>query len=297
MFHQKQKKPRPLGYVHYVPKTPQANSLNIIKLLPSPQSNKEKLKEDIQNKVKLKEDIHNNVKLKEDTHNKVKLKEDSHHNVTAVSVSEDVKDTLVAVFEEPTDQNTVTHFSLTQDTINSHDKCKKTIEEGLKREKELKNETELLCRQLEELKVALSRKEEENKQLQNQLETQETQFRAQLSQEKTTHGQTRAFLQETKEKLMMENERIERLIEEHRKNIEKHKQESQKHLAETVAGKDSVITDRDQKLARLKTQMADALKGNSWERQQQLDELTKELSRIQEENDVLRRSIKSMKKK
>ncbi|GFO15082.1 grip and coiled-coil domain-containing protein 2-like [Plakobranchus ocellatus] len=70
----------------------------------------------------------------------------------------------------------------------------------------------------------------------------------------------------------------------------------EKRLSDITAEKDAQIADRDQKLSRLKSQMADALKGNSWERQQQLEELTKELSRIQEESDLLRMKIKSLSK-
>ena len=38
----------------------------------------------------------------------------------------------------------------------------------------------------------------------------------------------------------------------------------EKQLADTVASKDAEIADKDLKLSRLKAQMADALKGNSW---------------------------------
>ncbi|CAG2204224.1 unnamed protein product [Mytilus edulis] len=61
--------------------------------------------------------------------------------------------------------------------------------------------------------------------------------------------------------------------------------------------KDKELALRDEKLNRLKKQMADALKGNSWERQQQLEELTKELARLQEECDTLRMKLKSFKSK
>ncbi|CAG5135789.1 unnamed protein product [Candidula unifasciata] len=267
MSRQKQHKPRPLVYVHSSSKTPPLNSLNITKLLPNPQSSREK------------------------------LKENGHSSVVDLPVSVDVKETEVSVSEEseePIDQTSVKCSS--QDASNCHDKCKKTIEDGLKREKELRHQTEELGMKLEELKVALCGKEEETRQLKNQLETQEAQLLAQLSQEQLTHDANKALLHETKETLSAAHKTTQRLIKEHRQNIDELKKESEKHLAEMLAEKDSVIADRDQKLARLKSQMADALKGNSWERQQQLDELTKELSHMQEENYALRVSIKSMQK-
>nr|KAG5687756.1 hypothetical protein BaRGS_014845 [Batillaria attramentaria] len=69
-----------------------------------------------------------------------------------------------------------------------------------------------------------------------------------------------------------------------------------RQMTEMATLKDKEIADKDQKLNRLKMQMADALKGNSWERQQQLEELTKDLARIQEECDMLRSKLKSLSK-
>nr|XP_033794102.1 uncharacterized protein PFB0145c-like isoform X2 [Geotrypetes seraphini] len=53
------------------------------------------------------------------------------------------------------------------------------------------------------------------------------------------------------------------------------------------------IRQRDEKLIRLKQQIADMFKEKSWEHQQQLDELRKEMTRMSEEIQVLRIKLKS----
>ncbi|XP_030050518.1 uncharacterized protein At4g38062 isoform X3 [Microcaecilia unicolor] len=53
------------------------------------------------------------------------------------------------------------------------------------------------------------------------------------------------------------------------------------------------IRQRDDKLVRLKQQIADMFKEKSWEHQQQLDELKNELTRMTEETEVLRTKLKT----
>nr|XP_022344710.1 uncharacterized protein LOC111137529 [Crassostrea virginica] len=90
---------------------------------------------------------------------------------------------------------------------------------------------------------------------------------------------------------------MEQLRKENKEQAEKLRKELEEKILEITTSKDQEIKIRDEKLTRLKNQMADALKGNSWERQQQLEELTKELSRIQEECDALRMKLKASKSK
>lgn len=54
---------------------------------------------------------------------------------------------------------------------------------------------------------------------------------------------------------------------------------------------------RDDKLDNLKKQIAGAFKDNSWERQLQIDELTKELKRAQEECELIKHKLKGYKNK
>jgi len=48
---------------------------------------------------------------------------------------------------------------------------------------------------------------------------------------------------------------------------------------------------RDDKIAFLKKQISDSLKDNSWERQQQIEELTKQLKKTHEEYELLRQKL------
>ncbi|RMZ95894.1 J domain-containing -like protein [Brachionus plicatilis] len=49
---------------------------------------------------------------------------------------------------------------------------------------------------------------------------------------------------------------------------------------------------KEEKLENLKKQIAGAFKDNSWERQLQIDELTKELKRVQEESELIKFKLK-----
>ncbi len=48
---------------------------------------------------------------------------------------------------------------------------------------------------------------------------------------------------------------------------------------------------RDDKIVFLKKQISDSLKDNSWERQQQIEELTKQLKRTHDEYEILRQKL------
>lgn len=54
---------------------------------------------------------------------------------------------------------------------------------------------------------------------------------------------------------------------------------------------------KEEKLDNLKKQIAGAFKDNSWERQVQIEELTKELKRVQEESDLIKHKLKGYKNK
>ncbi|CAF0968508.1 unnamed protein product [Brachionus calyciflorus] len=57
------------------------------------------------------------------------------------------------------------------------------------------------------------------------------------------------------------------------------------------------ISIKEEKLENLKKQIAGAFKDNSWERQLQIEELTKELKRVQEEYDLIKHKLKGYKNK
>ena len=71
-----------------------------------------------------------------------------------------------------------------------------------------------------------------------------------------------------------------------------------KHLNELTQLRDEhmkELKNKDEKLDLLKKQIAGAFKDNSWERQTQIDELTRELKRTQEEYELIKMKLKQLK--
>uniref|UniRef100_A0A0B6Z9Q1 Uncharacterized protein n=1 Tax=Arion vulgaris TaxID=1028688 RepID=A0A0B6Z9Q1_9EUPU len=265
MSYPKPRKPRPLGYIRNISKSLQLESLNHQNLLPGiSAANKQ-----------LQDGVHGSA-------------------MTVPPQSEPVRNPSRLSNCDRTKSDDIT--TLPSDNVTSHENCKKKIQEVLSREKNMKDQIELLDRQLEQLKMVICRKDEDNKLLEAQIETQEIQHTAQLNEERSDHERTKTVLCEMKEQMVQAHMQKERLIEEHKEEITRHKEQFEQSLKQKLADKDSVIADKELKISRLKSQMADALKGNSRERQQQLDELTKELSHLHEECDLLQMRLKSMSK-
>ncbi|KAL3857945.1 hypothetical protein ACJMK2_012570 [Sinanodonta woodiana] len=128
-------------------------------------------------------------------------------------------------------------------------------------------------------------------------EAKEKHFKKLYEEELQSHAETKSNLRNSQDDVAKLTLRLEQVMQENAEKIKQLQEEADKKLAEMTAGKDKEIADKEQKLNRLKQQMADALKGNSWERQQQLEELTKELRRIQDEADSLRHKLKAYKSK
>lgn len=80
---------------------------------------------------------------------------------------------------------------------------------------------------------------------------------------------------------------VERLKSENMEELKLKKQLKDDHFAE--------IKKKDEKLSVLKKQIALSFKDNSWERQLQIDDLTKELKRVQEECVIYKQRLKDSK--
>ncbi|XP_041349053.1 protein NETWORKED 4A-like [Gigantopelta aegis] len=172
---------------------------------------------------------------------------------------------------------------------------KKELKEALAREKSLKLFVSNLEKIIKDLRTQLKDKEQTILEMGVRIETQMKQHAAAIELETMKHEDTKKHLEMSNEKINSLNCVIHALKEDHSNEIERLREEIEK-LKETICSKDKDIVIRDEKLGRLKLQMADALKGNSWERQQQLEELTKELARLQDESDMLRIKLKSYSK-
>ncbi|KAK6967986.1 coiled-coil domain-containing protein 27 [Biomphalaria glabrata] len=172
----------------------------------------------------------------------------------------------------------------------SHEACKKEIQTFLKNERYLKEQLETLQLQNEEKETQIKKMEEHYEMLQKQLKDQEEYLKNELMNEKQFHLSTQMCLEDAKKEMQQIKESLVQKLEDQKEEMNKQIRTLELSLTE----KDSIISDREQKLTKLKTQMADALKGNSWERQQQLEELTKELARIQKEYDTLQMKYKTL---
>ncbi|XP_070204497.1 filamin A-interacting protein 1-like isoform X2 [Littorina saxatilis] len=178
----------------------------------------------------------------------------------------------------------------------SHEACEKDLKEVLGREKDLKERIAQLQRQVEQLTTKVGEKDQVILAMTTDMETMEENYKQKLEKEKSSHRATRDELDAAQLQIQEGLRQLEALEKESREKMDLIRLDFTRQLNELREAKDKEIADRDQKLNRLKMQMADALKGNSWERQQQLEELTKDLARIQEECDMLRSKLKALSK-
>ncbi|OWF44314.1 kinectin-like [Mizuhopecten yessoensis] len=172
---------------------------------------------------------------------------------------------------------------------------KKEIQDLKARERDLLKQISSLQKLVDDLQEQIRNKEVEVVSLQDQILRQEESHKAALLEERTSHDATRSERDHLLKELEKLKAEVKAIREENVKKMEELKKELEEKHSLEIAEKDKEIKIRDEKLNRLKMQMADALKGNSWERQQQLEELTKELGRLQEEADGLRMKLKSFK--
>ncbi|KAK2191700.1 hypothetical protein NP493_47g01018 [Ridgeia piscesae] len=170
----------------------------------------------------------------------------------------------------------------------------KELKAALAREKLQQEEVASLQTLLDEQKKLIAEKEGEISEMKLKLQEQESHYKALYEKECTAHAETRVQLNTTQQQLSEKLQYITELATRHNTQLQQLESTHSRQQAELQAKLESQIAIRDGKLNKLKKQMADALMGNSWERQQQLDELTKELTRAQEEADMLRIKIRSM---
>ncbi|KAL5015953.1 hypothetical protein ScPMuIL_005542 [Solemya velum] len=172
---------------------------------------------------------------------------------------------------------------------------RKELQQAKTRERELKQQVESLQKQIEELKSQLSDKEQIISDLQDKINKQESHYKKLYEKEQEDHSETKKKIDELEKLLAGTRMEVSRLKEKNEVMLNHLRKEMEERITEITKQKDKEIAVKDEKLNRLKQQMAEALKGNSWERQQQLEELTKELARIQEEADALRLKLKAFK--
>lgn len=208
-------------------------------------------------------------------------------NVPPPKVREDIKPKTLSAKSDSS--------SSTKSVENMVDK--KELQEAKAREKDLLKKIAELQKIIEELKEQITEKDQTISSLENKLKEQEQTYKDKLDEEKQLHSNTKNSLESLRKELEASKEENKRIAKRNEELLNKFKNEMDEKLKDITELKDKELALRDEKLNRLKKQMADALKGNSWERQQQLEELTKELARLQEECDTLRMKLKSFKSK
>ncbi|XP_006814362.1 uncharacterized protein LOC100373108 [Saccoglossus kowalevskii] len=163
------------------------------------------------------------------------------------------------------------------------------------REKQYKNKLSSLQKLIEQLRAELKVKQEEIDNLILKMAEVEQKYKQLFEGEQVEHEKTKTALSEAL-KLVKEKESIlNEMKKAHDVKLKDLTFMYEKRLADLRAEKDKEIALRDTKLHGLKMKMADALKDNSWERQQQLEELSKELNRINEECRLLKSKMRALK--
>lgn len=141
---------------------------------------------------------------------------------------------------------------------------------------------------ISEKSVAISELEEKSKMQVEDYEKQIRKLRHSLSECKKENDELEKKLKESTEEIKTMKEMFD-------KEKEEIKKKSAQQLANMAATHEKELAERDEKLKVLKTRMADALGDNSRERQQQLEELTRELKRVTEESEVIKSKLVSTK--
>lgn len=178
-----------------------------------------------------------------------------------------------------------------QDTIID----KKEVTEAKVKISELKLQIAALEKEIDMLKEQISERDDVIEKMKAEQAQMEERYKKLYESEVTDHTRTKSSLDIAQKRVVDIQTQLAKLIREQEEKIFQVQKEFDKKLAEVVEQRDKEIAERDTRLNRLKQQMADSLKGNSWERQQQLEELTKELGRIQDEADTLRIKLKQYK--
>ncbi|XP_061414735.1 centrosome-associated protein CEP250-like isoform X1 [Lethenteron reissneri] len=169
------------------------------------------------------------------------------------------------------------------------------------REKELLDQIRALTMQVNLLGQENKDKDSMVTSLTEQMDAKELELEERLATERQTHRQSREELAKVenlaKERMLLlqENTRL------HHEEVEKMQMQvciraalwqHKESMAAVLEGKEKEVQCLEEKIGKLKQHIADLLNGRSRERQQQLDELRKELTRITQENELMQKKLK-----
>lgn len=173
-------------------------------------------------------------------------------------------------------------------------KAAEELKELQSKEKQYHKKITTLQKAVEQLRLEVKDREENLMNVNLKLQQIEEHFRLLYEEEKSTHAGTKRELSKVKEELEEKENFVEALKQRHEQHVKELKEHHETHMADLKAKMDAELADRDRRLENLKKQMASHLKDNSWERQQQLEELSKELGKMSEEASMLKTKLKAM---
>lgn len=187
-------------------------------------------------------------------------------------------------------------FTSRVEANHANNKLLEDLRELQTKDRQQKNKIGSLHKTMEQLKSDLKIKEEECVSIQTKFEAMEEHYRKLYEDEKASHSKTKENLATTQQHLEDKRNLVEELKLRHEQKITEINDAFEARFQTMQEEKDKEISEREERISKLKNQMAEILKGNSWERQQQLEELSKELTKVSEETNMLRMKLKSRKK-
>ncbi|XP_033112503.1 structural maintenance of chromosomes protein 3 homolog [Anneissia japonica] len=166
------------------------------------------------------------------------------------------------------------------------------LKEYQNRERQYKNRIQSLQKVNEQFKNEIAQKQEEIDALYIKFQKTEEHYKHLYDEEKQAHNSTKTEVADIRQLVTEKTNLISELKSRHQLKILEINTMHETKFNNLEARKSQEIADRDEKIKKLKMQMANILKDNSWERQQQLEELSKELNKISEEANLLRAKLK-----
>ncbi|XP_071848280.1 uncharacterized protein [Apostichopus japonicus] len=177
---------------------------------------------------------------------------------------------------------------------NANSKLVEDIKELQTREKQSKNKIQSLQKIIEQLKQDVKSRDADLASINQKLAEIEEQYKKLYEEEQADHIVTKDKLKGISQELQEKNEFVEELKRKHEESMQEIKTRYEEKLKDLQEEKVREVKERDERIEKMKKQMVGFLKDNSWERQQQLEELTKELGKVSEEAMTLKIKLKSL---
>ncbi|XP_039248401.2 uncharacterized protein LOC120326221 isoform X1 [Styela clava] len=162
------------------------------------------------------------------------------------------------------------------------------------KEQKLKDRISALEKLIAELRFELKTKSEICEALKKTLETKIKYYEEKLAEKDAEQIETKQKLVTAEADILAKQDRIDSLIEQYEKQIKDLKEEHERKLKELEEKSEAEIKERDGKLLILKQRMAETIGKNSSERQQQLEELKKDLIKTSQEARELHKQLKHL---